>query len=107
LEQATETTEGLLQRMEIELVYPVLVRRLKKRYPGNLYSILAQSDRFVITNRGDELRSTISSKAYADLARVRDYYGILGIRRDAAHERSRLLTMPAAPTSSRKTLMKP
>jgi Cft2 family RNA processing exonuclease len=72
--------------MEIELVYPVLVRRLKKRYPGNLYSILAQSDRFVITNRGDELRSTISSKAYADLARVRDYYGILGIRRDATHE---------------------
>jgi Cft2 family RNA processing exonuclease len=81
-----DAEEEFLQQQEADLVYSVLGRRLKLRFGKEKTKALIDSGRFDVRNGDNELKASVLSKKYRDLAALRDYYDLLGISRDAPEE---------------------
>ena len=77
-------SEEFLQQQEADLVYSVIGRRLTARFGKENVNTIIKSDRFVVNNKDNELKASVQSKKYQDLAALRDYYDLLGIRQDAS-----------------------
>lgn len=78
--------EIFLQQQEADLVYSVIGRRLKARFGRDKVATIIRSGRFIVKNEDDELKASVQSVKYSDLAALRDYYDLLGVRRDAPEE---------------------
>lgn len=86
--ETVDETEAFLQQMEVELVNPIRISKLKswlkKNKKEKLLDELLRSDRFSIVNIDND--KFVVSKKYSDLSELKDYYGILGVVQDATEQ---------------------